>query len=151
MRRGNILRNGWSCRTGKAAESSFRMSGNQTVMTGRMGRMQWNVRRAGKEVWINYYLNCTNWALKKMIPICVISLRSITWITGGNHQIIGWPHNQPAQDGGPWIWHGRVPHWQAQPGTQWELSLRLTSHSHRGDFPGHQGSACIFRLPSPFL
>ena len=43
MRTGNMLRNWWSCRTNKVAKSSFRISRNQTVMTGRMGWMQRSV------------------------------------------------------------------------------------------------------------
>lgn len=49
MRRGNILRNRWSCRTNKVAESSFRISRSQTTMTGRMGWMQGMCAVLGKK------------------------------------------------------------------------------------------------------
>ena len=51
--------------------------------------------------------------------------------------------------GVPWVWHGRVSLWQAHTGKLWwELSLRLTSHSYRDDFPGYQGSGSVFGLCS---
>lgn len=36
-------------------------------------------------------------------------------------------------------------------GNWWELSLRLTSHSQGGDFPGHQSNMWMLELPLPFL
>ena len=53
-------------------------------MTGRMGRMQWNVCYIWKKVWISHYWNCTNWPLTEMTPICVTSLGLIIWMSRWN-------------------------------------------------------------------
>ena len=134
-RRGNGLRNWWSCRTNEVAKSSFRISRNQTVMTGRMGWMQENVYYTWKKVWISHYWTCANWLLKKWPSFMRLCWDSLPRWAGEIHQRTGWPHNQPAQVGGPWIWRGRGSLWQAHSGRQSrELSLRLPSYSHGSDF-----------------
>lgn len=66
--RGNMLRNGRSCRTKEVAEPSFRISGNRTLMTARMGWMQGNAPYTWKKVSVSHYWSCTHRPLTKNDP-----------------------------------------------------------------------------------
>lgn len=66
--RGNMLRNGRSCRTKEVAEPSFRISGNRSLMTARMGWMQWNAPYTWKKVSVSHYWSCTHRPLTKNDP-----------------------------------------------------------------------------------
>ena len=150
LRRGNILRKQWSCRTRKVAASSFRMSRSQTVMTGRMGWMQRSAHHT------RYWNECTNWPLTKRTLVCAASLRLTTWMRRWHpsknflffiplypapplefmctmclymfiytHIAQFWPCNQLGLFGGPGTGVAEyLFRWQAHPGQQWwELSL----------------------------
>lgn len=67
---------------------------------------------------------------------------------GEGHQGAGWPCDQPAQDGGTQVWHGRVPLRQAHPRAQWQWELKSCHEHHPVGFrkiPALlSSSACIF-------
>ena len=112
--------------------SNLRISRNQTVMTRRMGWMQWQCALHLESVTTGL-TQTGHWKRPSFVWLHWDSLPG--W-AGEIHQRIGWPHKQLVHVGGSWVCHGRASLWQAHPGRQWgELSLRLPSHGHRGDFP----------------
>lgn len=64
--------------------------------------------------------------LNSFVSLSVVWLHwdSLPGWTGEIHQRAGWPCDQPAEDGGTKIWHGRVPLWQAHPRGQWQWELK---------------------------
>lgn len=84
VRSGHMLRNWYSCRISEAAESSSGYRETRLWWLGKMGWMQWSVCYTWEKVWIRHYWKCTNWPLTKVTPVCVASLRRITWMSRWN-------------------------------------------------------------------
>ena len=107
-------------------------SGYQEAKPGGLGR-----RNTAEHVLLlkSTWGNSTSWLLTKQYLLGLLPWDSVP--EGADEiQRPGWPQHQRAQDGAPWIWHGRGSLWQAHPGRQrpWELSPTLASHSHRATF-----------------
>lgn len=127
MRRRNMLRNWWSCRTNEGAESSFRIPRNQIIITGRIRWMQWSVRHTWKKKCDSVTIGIAQTAHWQKWPSFVwLHWDSLPEWAGKIHQRIGRPCNQLTQGGGSWTWQDRVSLWQAHRGRKrWELSLGL--------------------------
>lgn len=69
---------------------------------------------------------CSGLHLNSLVSLSVVWLHwdSLPGWTGEVHQRAGRPCDQPAEDGGTKIWHGRVPLWQAHPRGQWQWELK---------------------------
>ena len=68
VRRGNMLRNWWSCRINEVTTSS-KIPRNQILRTGRRSWTQWSVCYPW-EAWISCYWSCKNWPLIRSTPTC---------------------------------------------------------------------------------
>lgn len=115
-RKENMPRKLWSCRTNEVAESSFkRRSRNWTMMSESVLNTEWVCITLGKECQSATTGTTHSGPWQKRSPPVRLYGDSLSERGGEIHQRPAWPPNQPVQDGGPWIWHGRGSLWQAHP------------------------------------